>query len=101
MHSHVIDPLRSLLLYDFEVNLRREVFNALNPADGFINGNGTDRNRRVAENRLAYFRNIAACAEIHDRIGAEVDCGVQLLKLFSDIGGYSGVADIRIDLAAW
>ena len=61
MDGHVIDTLRCLLLYDLEVNLRREVFNAFYPADRFINGNGADRNRRVAENRLTNFRNVSGC----------------------------------------
>src|SRR5690349_4097440 len=99
MNGHVIDALRSLLLYDFEVNLGREIFNALYATDRFVDGNCAYRNRRMAQNSFTNFANIPTCAEVHYGIGSEMHSRVQLLELFVNIRSHRGVADIRIDLA--
>ena len=54
----------------------------------------------MAKNRLSNLSNTATAAEIHYRVGAEVDGGVQLLEFFVDIGRNRGIADVGVDLAA-
>ena len=54
----------------------------------------------MAKNRLSNLSNTATGAEIHYRVGAEVDGGVQLLEFFVDIGRNRGIADVGVDLAA-
>ena len=43
--------------------------------------------------------NVAAGGKIHDRVGAVVDGGVELLEFFVDVRGDGGVADVGIDFA--
>src|SRR5690348_11187387 len=100
MDGHVIDALSRLLLNDFEVNLGREVFNALYATDRYVYGNCADWSWGMAQHSFSNFGNIAPCAQVHHCVGAEMHSRVQLLKLFVDIRRHSRVADIRIDLAA-
>src|SRR5579859_4725003 len=96
---HVIDALGGLLLDDFEHYFGVEVFHTLHARNGFVDGHGADRDRRVAEDGLANFVYVAAGGEIHHRVGAVVDCGVEFLELLIDLGGDGGVADVGVDLA--
>jgi hypothetical protein len=57
---------------------------------------GTGEWRRIG---LADHGDVAAGGEVHDRVGAVVDGGVQLAQLFVDVGGERGVADVGVDLA--
>ncbi len=46
-----------------------------------------DGHGRVAQDGFANHRNVAACGQVHDGVGAEVDGGVELAQLFVDVGG--------------
>src|SRR5215475_8460664 len=73
---HVVDALCSLFFDNFEIDFRSEVFDSLHAANGFINRNRADGNRRVTQNSLANLGNISACTEVHYGIGTEMNCGV-------------------------
>ena len=97
--GHVIHALRGLLFDHFEHDFGVQVFDSLHPRDGFVDRNGADGNRRVAQDGFANFVDVAAGGEIHDGVGAVVDGGMQLLEFFIHFRGDGGVADVGVDLA--
>ena len=72
MDRHVIDALLRLLFDHFEHQIGGEILNAPNAAEGFVNRDRADRDRRRVDDRLADARNVAAGGQIHDRVGAEL-----------------------------
>src|SRR5205085_4715331 len=53
--SHVVDALLSLLFNHFEHYVCIEIFNPLDARNRFIDGNGSDRHGRVAQDGFANF----------------------------------------------
>ena len=99
MDGHVIHALLRLLFDHFEHHVLVEIFNPLDPRDGFVNRHGPDGHGRVAQDRLANFMDVAAGRQVHHGVGAEVHRGVQLLEFFVNVRGHGRVADVGIDLA--
>ena len=87
--GHVIDALLGLLLDHFQHHGRRQVTDPRDAREGLVDGHGADGNRAVAQVRLADRVDVAARREVHDRIGAKVHGGVQLLKFGFKIRGRS------------
>ena len=83
--GHIVHTLGGLLFDDFQHDVGVEIFNALHAGDCFVNGHGTDRDRRVAQYGFTNFMNIAAGGEIHDRIGAVVHGGVKFFQFLINI----------------
>ena len=71
----------------------------LHAAERLVQRHGADGHGRVAQDGLADHRDVAAGGEVHHRVRAEVDGGVQLAQLFVDVGRERGVADVGVDLA--
>ena len=99
MDGHVIHALLRLLFDHFEHDAGGEIFDALDARDRFINRNGADGDGRVADDGFANGVDIAAGREVHDRVGAVVNGGVQLLQLFFHVRGDGRIADVGVDLA--
>ena len=99
MDGHVIHALLRLLFDHFEHHAGGEIFDALDARDRFVNRHGADRDGRMADDGFANRVNVAAGREVHHRVGAVVDGGVQLLELFFDVRGDGRVADVGVDLA--
>ena len=99
MDRHVIDALRGLLFDDFQHHFGIQVFDALYAGDGFVDRHGADRDGRVAQDGFADLMDVAAGGEVHHRVGAVVDGGVELLQFFVDFRGDGRVADVGVDLA--
>ena len=97
--GHVIDALLGLLFDDLEHEVGSEVFNALHARDRLVNRHRADGHGRVAQDGFANVVNAAAGGEVHHRVGAVVDRGVQLLQFLVDVAGHRRVADVGIDLA--
>src|SRR6202042_2088768 len=76
-----------------------QIFHAADAAEGFVDRDSSDRNRRFSYDCLTYARNVAAGGEVHQRVSAIFDGVVELGDLFVDVRRSGGVADIGIDLA--
>src|SRR5208337_3339940 len=85
--GHVINALLGLLFDDLEHDVDGEVFDALDPRDGFVDRHRANGHRRVPQDGFANFVDAAAGGEVHHRVGAVVHRGVQLLQLFVNIAG--------------
>ena len=83
--GHVVDALLGLLFDHFEHDVGGEVFDALHARDRLVDRHGADGHGRVAQDRFANLVDAAAGREVHHRVGAVVDRGVQLLQLLIDI----------------
>src|SRR4029077_755525 len=77
--GHVVHTLGRLLFDYFEHDFRIQVFDTLYAGNGFIDRNRSDRDRRVTEDGFADFMDVAARGEIHNRVGAVVNGGMELL----------------------
>ncbi len=99
MDGHVVHALLGLLFDHLEHQIDVQVFNALHARNRLVDRHRPDGHRRMPQNRLANFADTSAGREVHHRIRAVMDCGVQLLQLFIDIGRNGRVADIGVDLA--
>src|SRR5213594_2050040 len=99
MDRKVIDPLLGLFDQCIPIHFPRQL---LRPAAGFleslINRNRPDRHWRIAQNPFAGFMNIAACREVHHRVGAPGDAPSHLLDFIFNRAGESAVTDVGIDL---
>ncbi len=100
MDGHVVHALPRLVLDHLQQVLGRHLLHALAFADGLVDGDGAHRHGAGADDRLADGVDVAAGAEVHDRVGAEVDGQVQLLQLPFDVRRNGGVADVGVDLDA-
>ncbi len=98
VNRHVVDALRRLLFNYFEHYFSVQVFHALHARDGFIDRHGTDGNRRIPQNGLANFVDVAASGKIHHRVGAVMHGGVQLLQFLVNFRRDRRVADVGVDL---
>src|ERR1700679_1841917 len=83
----------------FEHDVGAQVFDALHSRDGFIDGHGADGHGRVAQDGFANLVDVAAGREVHDRVGAVVDGGVQLFEFFIYFRRDGRVADVGVDFA--
>ena len=99
MDGHVIDALLGLLFDHFEHDVGIEVFDALHARDRLVDRHRADGHRRVAQDGFADLVDAAAGREVHHRVGAVVDRGVQLLQLLVDVAGDGRIADVGVDLA--
>ena len=99
MNGHIVHALLGLLLDHFEHHFRRQVGHAADAHQCLVNRDGPDRNRGSVQDRLADARDVAAGRKVHDRIGAVMDCDVELVEFFLDLGGDGRVADVGVDLA--
>ena len=69
---HVIDALLGLLLNHFQHHIDVEVFHATHAREGFVDGHGADGHRRIRDDRLADFGDVAARGKIHHGVCAEL-----------------------------
>ncbi len=99
MDGHVVHALLRLLFDHFQHHVLVEVFNPLDPRNGFVNRHRADGHGRVPQNGLANLMDVAAGGEVHHGVGAEVHRSVQLLEFFLDVRGHRRIADVGIDLA--
>jgi hypothetical protein len=97
--GHVIHTLLGLLFDDFEHQLRRQIFRALDARDGFVNRHGAHGHGRGFDDGFANGGNIAAGGKIHHGVRAVVHGVMQLIEFLLHFGGDRGISDIRVDLA--
>ena len=76
MNGHVVHALLCLFLNHFEHHFGAQIFDPFHSRNSFIDRHSSDRNRRVSQDRLADFMDIAAGREVHHRVGAKVDSRV-------------------------
>ena len=67
--------------------------------DDLVDRHRPDRHRAGVDDRLADAVDVPAGGQVHHRVGAEVDGGVQLLQFVVHLAGDGRVADVRVDLA--
>ncbi len=99
MDRHVVDALARLVLDHVQHHARRDVRRLLDALNDLVNGHGADRNGRHVDDRLTDGIDVPAGGQVHHRVCAQVDGGVQLLELVVDLARDGGVADIGVDLA--
>jgi hypothetical protein len=98
---HVVDALLRLMLDHVEEMLRPHLFDvAAELLEHLVNRHRPDRHRRGLDDRLANAVDVLAGRQVHHRVGAEVDRGVQLFQLAVDVAGDGRVADVGVHLAA-
>src|SRR3546814_142286 len=68
------------------------------PFQRLVDGDGADRDGRVADDPFAGVVDVAAGGEVHDGVGAPADRPDHLVDLGRDVGGYGGIADVGVDL---
>ena len=99
VHGEVVDALFCLLDERVAVDLPREILGT--PTDLFerlINGNRSNRHRRVAQDPFARLVDVLPRRKIHHRVGAPQRRPAQLLHFLVDRRAHSGVADVGVDL---
>ena len=97
MNREVVDALGGLLLQLGEDNLVREVVEV--PTDDHrVDRHRADRDRRLPDNRFAALVEVAACGEIHDRVGPPPFGPAQLLQLLARTGRDRRRAHVGVDL---
>src|SRR5258706_84903 len=99
VNGHVVDALLGLFFDYFEHQVEGEIFGAADAGNGFVYGDGADRNGRSVDNGFADGGDVAAGGEVHHGIRAVVDRVVELFQLFINIGTGGGISDICVDLA--
>ena len=99
MNREVVHTLLGLLLDHLKINVNVEVLEPLHPRQRLINRNGPNRHRRVAQNRVANLRNLAARRQIHHRVGAVLDRHMQLAQLLVDVRRDGRVPNVGVHLA--
>ena len=99
MDREIVDPLLRLLDQSVTIDLPGQFFSfSTNLFECLIDGNGSDRNRRIADDPFASRVDILSCREIHNSVGA-ASCRIShLVDLFLDRGGNGGITDIGVDL---
>ena len=99
VNGHVIHALLRLLFDHLEHDAGREIFDALDARDRFVNRNRADGDGRMPDDGFANGMDIAAGREVHHRVGAVVHGSVQFFELFLYVRGDGGIADVGVDLA--
>ena len=97
--GEIVHALLALLdervLVDLPVELYRIAVHLL---QRLIDRHGADRHRRIADDPFARGVDVAACREVHHRVGAPADRPHHLLHFLLHGGADGGVADIGVHL---
>src|SRR5262245_13826091 len=80
--------------------LRSDIAYVLDLLDHLIDRNRSDRHRGGVDDGLTNAIDVASRGQVHDRIGAQMNRGVEFSQFVVHLARDSRVSDIRIDLAS-
>mmetsp|Transcript_104637 Transcript_104637/g.293242 ORF Transcript_104637/g.293242 Transcript_104637/m.293242 type:complete len:275 (+) Transcript_104637:1065-1889(+) len=99
MDSPVVDSLLCLLDEGFAERLPSQVFgDTVDLFEGLVNGDRSNRNRRVSHNPLASFVNVLTSGQVHESVGTPKSTPLELLHFLFNRRGDGRVADVGVDL---
>ena len=102
VQRHERDAVLGVFLNDVEQFVYRNVGEVLAGVLGvgcyLVNGDGSQRERRLRQNRFPHSVEVAAGREVHQRVGAGVLCHAGLAELQLDVGAVAARADVGVDL---
>ncbi len=100
VNRHVVNALLGLVLDHVQEVLSVHVFDiSAELFQHLVDRHGSDWNGALVDDLTADVVNVFAGRQIHDRVGTEVDRGVELFKFFANVAGHGAVADVRVDFA--
>ena len=98
MDGEIVDALLGLLDQRVAEDFPRQLLgDAADLFERLIDGDGADRNGRVADDPFARVVDVAAGGQVHDGVGAPADRPDQLVDFGRDIGGDRRITDIGVN----
>jgi hypothetical protein len=97
--GHVVHALLGLMLDHVQQHAGGDVAGVFYLLDDLVGRHRADGHRAGVDDGLPDAVDVAAGGQVHHRVRAQVDGGVQLLQLVIDLAGDGRVADVRVDLA--